>query len=463
MTVRSDLPLDKQVEELKQQIDELQKQIVQSQKLSSVGALASSITHEFNNILTTTINYAKMGLRHKDNATREKAFNKILSAGQRASKITTGMLSYARNNSDRREPTDLVVMVEDVLVLVEKDLQMHRVRCQTDYYDHPVVTLNASQIQQVLLNLIINARQAMDGGGQLVIAVRKNSEAGMAEISVKDTGGGIPAEKLRKIFEPFFSTKTADKQGQGGTGLGLALCRDIIEAHKGRIRVESTVGSGTTFTLKFPLDDESADTADAERSLAHVENGERVVLDKAVILIGRHPDCDLVLEDSRKVSRRHCCIAQVNDVFIVRDLGSMNGVRINGTRVEKEMQLDVGDEVAFGDVRYILESRESVKEPKDEAPPQPEPTPQAADEFVARPTPRPQPPVDLSQKFPVPIDDEQGEEFAVEPSLAVSKPVSPIFDDDVEFPIIEENDSEQDDVVLLEDSGEQRDPGNSRM
>lgn len=258
MTVHSDLSLEEQVEALKQEVSELQRQIVQSQKLSSVGALASSITHEFNNILTTTINYAKMGLRHKDNATREKAFNKILSAGQRASKITTGMLSYARNNSDRRESTDLVMLVEDVLVLVEKDLQMHRVRWQTDYYDHPLATVNASQIQQVLLNLIINARQAMDGGGQLTISVRANSKAGMAEIAVKDTGGGIPAEKLRKIFDPFFSTKTADKQGQGGTGLGLALCRDIIEAHKGRIRVESTVGTGTTFTLKFPLDDDSA-------------------------------------------------------------------------------------------------------------------------------------------------------------------------------------------------------------
>ena len=254
--------LTQQIELLTAQLDQMHKQLMQAQKMSSVGALASSITHEFNNILTTVINYAKMGLRHKDNATRNKAFDKILSAGQRAAKITTGMLSYARNQSERFEPTDLVTLVEDVLVLVSKDLQMHRVQLQTDFRQHAVAAVNASQVQQVLLNLIVNARQAMDGGGRMFIAVETDPASGMAEISVRDTGGGIPAEKLRKIFDPFFTTKQADEQGQGGTGLGLALCREIIEAHKGRIRVASTVGKGTTFTLRFPaIASESAATA----------------------------------------------------------------------------------------------------------------------------------------------------------------------------------------------------------
>ena len=244
---------EQQIVQLKAEMAELRKQLVQAQKMSSVGALASSITHEFNNILTTTINYAKMGLRHKDAATREKAFNKILNAGQRASKITTGMLSYARNGSNRMEPADLVVLVEDVLVLIEKDLQMHRVQLQTDFSDRPQASVNASQIQQVLLNLIVNARQAMGTGGQLFISVKTNAEAGMGEISVRDTGGGIPADKLRNIFQPFYSTKEADERGQGGTGLGLSLCKDIIETHKGRIRVESTPGRGTTFMLRLPL------------------------------------------------------------------------------------------------------------------------------------------------------------------------------------------------------------------
>lgn len=240
--------------ELEQKLQDLQQQLILAQKMSTVGSLASSMTHEFNNILTTIINYAKLGLRHKDAASREKAFDKILAAGQRAAKITTGMLSFSRRGNDAREATDLVALVQEVLVLVAKDLQMHRVRLQTNFEGEPVVSeINAGQIQQVLLNLIINARQAMDAGGQLTIQVRRNAEAGVGEISVRDSGKGIPAETLRKIFDPLFTTKTPDAQGQGGTGLGLSMAREVIEAHHGRIRVESAVGQGTTFTLKLPL------------------------------------------------------------------------------------------------------------------------------------------------------------------------------------------------------------------
>jgi signal transduction histidine kinase len=245
--------LEHELEKLRAENRELRSQLMQAQKLSSVGSLASSITHEFNNILTTIINYAKMGLRHKDVGTREKAFDKILSAGHRASKITTGMLSYARAQGERREATDLVALVEDVLMLVEKDLQMHRVRLATNFVGHPFAIVNANQIQQVILNLVVNARQAMDNGGNLYIAVRPFEETGTVEVSVRDTGCGIPGDKLREIFEPFYTTKVADQHGQGGTGLGLSLCRDIIEAHKGRIRVDSALGKGTTFTLKFAL------------------------------------------------------------------------------------------------------------------------------------------------------------------------------------------------------------------
>jgi len=236
--------------ELERTIQELQQQLIQAQKMSTVGALASSMTHEFNNILTTIINYAKLGMRHQDQASRDKAFDRILSAGQRAAKITTGMLSYARRTSDRREPTDVVGLLQDVLVLLEKDLQMHRIRLNTAYEGRPQALLNLSQMQQVLINLIVNARQAMDGGGQLTVGVREN--AGMVEICIRDTGHGIPADKLRKIFDPFFTTKTADKQGQGGTGLGLSMAREVIEAHQGRIRVDSAPGQGTAFTLKLP-------------------------------------------------------------------------------------------------------------------------------------------------------------------------------------------------------------------
>lgn len=242
-----------EVEALRQEVASLRHKLLQSQRLSTVGALASSVTHEFNNILTTVINYAKMGLRHKDANSRDKSFDKILAAGQRAAKITTGMLSYARGRGDRREPYDLVTMVEEVLVLVEKDLQMHRVKLDTNFAERPQAEINAGQVQQVLLNLLINARQAMPNGGRMLISVTANRESGFAEIGVRDSGCGIEAAQLQKIFDPFFSTKQADENGQGGSGLGLALCREVIEAHHGRIRVESTVGVGTQFTLKLPL------------------------------------------------------------------------------------------------------------------------------------------------------------------------------------------------------------------
>ncbi len=244
---------ESELEQLRAENRELRSRLMQAQKLSSVGELASSITHEFNNILTTIINYAKMGLRHKDVGTREKAFDKILTAGHRASKITTGMLSYARAQGERREATDVVALVEDVLMLVEKDLQMHRVRLATNFVGRPFAIVNANQMQQVLLNLIVNARQAMDNGGNLYLSVRPFDESGTVEIAVRDTGCGIPADKVREIFEPFYTTKQADQHGQGGTGLGLSLCRDIVEAHKGRIRVDSAIGKGTTFTVKLAL------------------------------------------------------------------------------------------------------------------------------------------------------------------------------------------------------------------
>ena len=246
-----DRTLDR-IAELELQLRTLQLQLLQAQKMSSVGALAASITHEFNNILTTVINYAKMGIRHKDAATRDKAFDKIMAAGQRASKITTGMLAYARHSADRIEPSDLKRLLEVVLVLVQKDLQMHRITVDLQAPASVWALANASQVQQLMMNLIVNARQAMAENGRLRLIVRDNPAEGWAEVVVSDSGCGIPHDKLPHIFESFYTTKKPDARGQGGTGLGLALCLKIVEAHQGRIRVESEPGKGTTFTLKLP-------------------------------------------------------------------------------------------------------------------------------------------------------------------------------------------------------------------
>jgi two-component system, NtrC family, sensor kinase len=231
-----------------------EEQLARLQKLAALGELVSTTTHEFNNVLMTILNYARMGLRHKDEATRDKALEKILSASQRASKITSTILAVARNRSGNFEPTNVKQLIEDTLVLMERELAKYRIAVETQLADCPEALAMGNQIQQVLLNLLINARQAMPSGGRLMIRLERDSVHDMVDIVIRDTGCGIPADKLPRIFEPFFTTKSGpDETGKGGTGLGLASCRQIIEAHRGRIRVESTVGKGTQFTIKLPV------------------------------------------------------------------------------------------------------------------------------------------------------------------------------------------------------------------
>lgn len=229
-------------------------QLEQLQRIASVGAVASSVAHEFNNILTTILNHAKIGLRTEDAESKQRAFDKILASARRAARITTGILALSRNRGAKRESVDLATLVEDVLVVLEKDLSKHQIRLERDLRSIPPIDVVSAQIEQVLMNLIINARQAMPRGGTLRVGVRHNPETDMIEIWVRDSGTGINPEHLGRIFEPFFTTKTSpDPSGQGGSGLGLSICREIIERHQGRIRVESQIGRGTTFTVKLPV------------------------------------------------------------------------------------------------------------------------------------------------------------------------------------------------------------------
>ena len=239
---------------LEQQLAELKQQLIQAQRLTALGELVSTTTHEFNNVLMTIINYAQLGVRHKDQPTRDKAFEKILAAGQRAAKITNAVLGMARNRSASFEPTDVAKLVSESLVLLEREMSKYRVRVETQLSDVPEIMAVGNQIQQVLLNLLINARQAMPGGGQILIRVERDELANTVDLVVRDSGNGIPPDKLTKIFDPYFSTKSGpDASGCGGTGLGLSACRNIIDLHHGRIRVESTVGKGTQFTIKLPI------------------------------------------------------------------------------------------------------------------------------------------------------------------------------------------------------------------
>lgn len=243
-----------QQSELNQKIEWLESQLTDAQRMASLGLLLSTTTHEFNNILMTVINYAKMGLRRRDDATRDKALDKILDAAQRASRITSGILSLSRSHSQSREPTDLGQVVDDVLLLLERELRKHKVRVDKRLQKTPPAMANSVQIQQVLMNLMVNARQAMPSGGVITLKLWHDADSDMNCLMVRDSGHGISREKLPSIFDPFYSTKAGpDATGKGGTGLGLSSCKDIIEEHRGRIRVDSSPGIGTAFIIKLPV------------------------------------------------------------------------------------------------------------------------------------------------------------------------------------------------------------------
>ncbi|MEI6241359.1 MAG: ATP-binding protein [Planctomycetia bacterium] len=232
----------------------VRRQLLEAQKAATLGELLGTTTHEFNNALTTILNYAKLGLRHRDAATRDKALERILSAGTRAAKITASVLGMARGGSARMEPVNLELLVEDVLVLLEREMTKYRVQVEREFAPVPKVSANPGQLQQVLLNLLVNARQAMPQGGRLILRLAHDALLGAVDLMVRDTGCGMTPDVMRRMFDPHFSTKTGpDETGKGGSGLGLTACREIVEAHKGRIRVESAPGKGTAITIRLPV------------------------------------------------------------------------------------------------------------------------------------------------------------------------------------------------------------------
>jgi signal transduction histidine kinase len=236
------------------QIKILKQQLAQARQQAALGELLGTTTHEFNNILMTIINYAKLGMRHQDQAGRDKAFDRILKAGQRAAKITSCVLGMARNRGSDLQPTNIKQLIEDTLVLLERELNKYRISLELQMHETPDASANGNQIQQVLLNLMINARQAMPDGGLLTIKLLHNTESQTVDLTIRDSGVGIAQADLPRIFDSYYSTKSGpDETGKGGTGLGLSACREIIEAHHGRIRVESKVGVGTAITIKLPV------------------------------------------------------------------------------------------------------------------------------------------------------------------------------------------------------------------
>ncbi|QDT07625.1 Sensor protein ZraS [Rubripirellula lacrimiformis] len=236
-------------------IQQLKGELRRLQSMAALGELTGTATHEFNNVLMTIINYARLGIRNKDEPSRDKALSKILEASERAAKITNTILAQAKNRSESFEPTQLGEIIDSSMMLLEREMRNYRIAVETEIDPAtPAVQASGNQIGRVLLNLLINARQAIVEGGTILVRLAPSSEAGWVELTVRDSGSGIPQESLPRIFDSFYSTKSGpDESGKGGTGLGLAACKEIIDAHDGRIRVESSVGVGTAFIIRLPV------------------------------------------------------------------------------------------------------------------------------------------------------------------------------------------------------------------
>ncbi len=240
-------------EQLRILVESLRGQLDQSQRMATLGELTAVTTHEFNNLLMTILNYAKMGMRHKDEPTRDKALQRIFDAANKASRLTCGVLAMARNRSGSREPTDLRRVVEDCVLLLERECRKYQVQLDLQLNDVPPILGIGNELQRVVINLIVNARQATPPGGQVRILLKEDSETGEVLLMVRDNGSGIAPEVLPNIFDPYFSTKSGpDSSGRGGNGIGLSVCKEIVDSHGGRIRVESSLGKGTAFSIRLP-------------------------------------------------------------------------------------------------------------------------------------------------------------------------------------------------------------------
>jgi signal transduction histidine kinase len=248
------------IEQLQQQLDHLREQLTESQRLATIGTIAAVIAHEFNNILTPVVSYSQYALQSAEGDKPDmelirKALTKSFQGSTKAGKICSSMLGLARGESCFGE-VPVQKLVEDVLLVMARDPQKDGLALRVQVQPDLSIYGDAVQLEQVLLNLLINARHAMLGkGGSLTIkAAAVGGDSKEARLQVIDTGPGIPEKLLPKIFQPFFTTKGTAKKGEAkGTGLGLAICKEIVEHHKGRIEVESVVGKGTTFSLYLPV------------------------------------------------------------------------------------------------------------------------------------------------------------------------------------------------------------------
>jgi two-component system, NtrC family, sensor kinase len=255
--MRSDLEewgrtLEEKVKQRTEELVAMQARVAQSERLASLGMLAAGVAHEVNNPLGGILALTGLTVEDmpKDDPNRENLVE-VIRQTERCRDIVKGLLEFSRQSKGNREPIDLNRVLEDTLSLVGKQALFFNISvvCQLEP-DLPPVVADRSQIQQVFINILMNAVQAMNERGTITIVTRHNSSGHSAEVAISDTGQGIPPEQIDRIFDPFFTTKESGH----GTGLGLSIAYGIVTTHGGNISVQSEVGKGSTFTIRMPAE-----------------------------------------------------------------------------------------------------------------------------------------------------------------------------------------------------------------
>ena len=240
------------MDDITERVD-LEAQLSQADKLSSIGLLAAGVAHEVNTPLAVISSYTQMlGKQLQGDPQKAGLLEKITRQTFRASEIVNNLLNFSRTSGSEIGDVDVNKVIAETLALLEHQFKVAKVQVENVFEPKlPPIRGNAGRLQQVFLNLFLNAKDAMPGGGTLRVATL-NGES--VSVSVSDTGSGIAPENIQRIYDPFFTTKTSPREGQArGTGLGLSVTYGIIQEHAGKIRVESHPGQGTTFTLDFPM------------------------------------------------------------------------------------------------------------------------------------------------------------------------------------------------------------------
>ena len=236
----------------------LEIQLLQSAKMSAVGQLAAGVAHEFNNVLSGIVGYTSLAMS-RDNVDKiREDLDVVDKASNRAIEVVRKLLAFSRQKDEKYTLSNIDEVIDDSLSLVNNTLNKEGVKIIKHFGKTPPVKVNQNEIQQVVLNMIINAKHAIDENKQLtsedkVIGVTTEAVDGFVKMDISDTGVGIPRENIPKIFEPFFTTKDRNSK-EPGTGLGLPITYAIIERHGGSIDVDSEMGKGTTFTIWIPFD-----------------------------------------------------------------------------------------------------------------------------------------------------------------------------------------------------------------